>query len=134
MAAVSIDLADLQGDILRAYGNAYAHTAYLFFRIDDAGAGRAWLRALLPRVTTGEPWGDEKPTTTLNLAVTADGLRALGLPDTVLDTFSHEFRAGMPARAETLGDAGPSARTGRPARWAARGPDRRGCPRPRSRG
>ena len=113
MAAVSIDLADLQGDILRAYGNAYAHTAYLFFRIDDAGAGRAWLRALLPRVTTGEPWGDEKPTTTLNLAVTADGLRALGLPDTVLDTFSHEFRAGMPARAETLGDAGPSD----PANW-----------------
>ena len=38
VAAVSIDLADLQGDILRAYGNAYAHTAYLFFRIDDAGA------------------------------------------------------------------------------------------------
>ena len=36
MAAAPIDLADLQGDILRAYGNAYAHTTYLFFRIDDA--------------------------------------------------------------------------------------------------
>ncbi len=110
---MSIDLADLQGDILRAYGNAYAHTAYLFFRVDDAGAGRAWLRALLPRVTTAEPWGSGKPTTTLNLSVTADGLRALGVPDAVLATFSHEFRAGMPARAETLGDAGPSD----PATW-----------------
>jgi Dyp-type peroxidase family len=113
VAGVSIDLADLQGDILRAYGNAYAHTAYLFFRMDDAGAGRAWLRALLPRVTTAEPWGEEKPPTTLNLAVTAEGLRALGLPEAVLGTFSHEFRAGMPARAETLGDAGPSD----PANW-----------------
>ena len=47
VAGASIDLADLQGDILRAYGNAYAHTAYLFFRVDDAGAGRAWLRGLL---------------------------------------------------------------------------------------
>ena len=41
MAGVPIDLADLQGDILRAYGNAYAHTAYVFFRIDDARRGRA---------------------------------------------------------------------------------------------
>ena len=39
VAGVSIDLADLQGDVLRAYGNDYAHTAYLFFRVDDAGAG-----------------------------------------------------------------------------------------------
>ena len=113
VAGVSIDLADLQGDILRAYGNAYAHTAYVFFRVDDPGAGRAWLRGLLPRVTTAEPWGAGKPPTTLNLAVTADGLRALGLPDAVLATFSHEFRAGMAARAATLGDAGPS----EPANW-----------------
>ena len=75
VAGVSIDLADLQGDILRAYGNAYAHTAYVFFRVDDAGAGRAWLRGLLPRVTTAEPWSAGKPQTTLNLAVTAAGLQ-----------------------------------------------------------
>ena len=75
VAGVSIDLADLQGDILRAYGNAYAHTAYVFFRVDDAGAGRAWLRGLLPRVTTAEPWSAGKPQTTLNLAVTAAGVQ-----------------------------------------------------------
>jgi Dyp-type peroxidase family len=112
-AGVSIDLADLQGDILRAYGNAYAHTAYVFFRVDDVGAGRAWLRGLLPRVTTAEPWSDAKPQTTLNLAVTAQGLSALGVPEAVLATFSREFRAGMPARAATLGDTGPSD----PATW-----------------
>jgi Dyp-type peroxidase family len=113
VARATIDLADLQGDILRAYGNAYAHTAYLFFRVEDAGAGRAWLRGLLPRVTTAEPWGDGKPPATLNLAVTAAGVTALGVPDAVLATFSHEFRAGMAARAPTLGDAGPSD----PANW-----------------
>jgi Dyp-type peroxidase family len=111
--AAPFDLADLQGDILRAYGNAYKHTTYLFFRIDDAAAGRAWLRRLLPRVTTAEPWSADKPETTLNLAVTVDGTRALGLPDAVIATFSHEFRAGMAARAPTLGDAGPSG----PDRW-----------------
>jgi Dyp-type peroxidase family len=108
VTAAPFDLADLQGDILRAYGNAYAHTAYIFFRIDDAGAGRAWLRGLLPGVTTAEPWTNGKPETTLNLAVTAEGVTALGVPDAVLATFSHEFRAGMAARAPTLGDAGPS--------------------------
>jgi Dyp-type peroxidase family len=113
VAGTTIDLADLQGDILRAYGNAYAQTAYVFFRIDDAGAGRAWLRGLLPRVTTAEPWTEGKPETTLNLAVTAAGITALGVPDAVLATFSHEFRAGMVARATTLGDAGPSD----PANW-----------------
>ena len=39
MAGVDIDLADLQGDILRAYGNGYAHTAYLFFRVETTPAG-----------------------------------------------------------------------------------------------
>ena len=32
---------------MRAYGNAYAHTTYVFFGIDDAQRGRAWLRRLL---------------------------------------------------------------------------------------
>jgi Dyp-type peroxidase family len=113
VAAAPFDLADLQGDILRAYGNAYAHTTYLFFRVDQADAGRAWLRRLLARVTTAEPWTEGKPEATLNLAVTADGVKALGVPDAVIASFSREFRAGMAARASTLGDAGPSD----PDRW-----------------
>ena len=113
MASAPFDLADLQGDILRAYGNTYACTTYLFFRVDDAGAGRAWLRRLLPRVTTAEPWTAGKPEATLNIAVTAAGVKALGVPEPVIATFSKEFRAGMAARAPTLGDAGPSD----PDRW-----------------
>jgi len=113
VAAAHLDLADLQGDIVRAYGNAYAHTTYVFFRIDDADAGRAWLARLLGRVTTAQPWTEGKPEATLNIAVAAAGVKALGVPDSVLATFSHEFRAGMAARAGTLGDAGASA----PDRW-----------------
>ena len=56
-----IELADLQGDIVRAYGNAYAHTTYVFVGIDDAQSGRAWLRRLLARVTTAAPWTDASP-------------------------------------------------------------------------
>ena len=64
-------------------------------------------------MTTAEPWTEGKPEATLNIAVTAAGVKALGVPDPVIATFSHEFRAGMAARAATLGDAGPSD----PDRW-----------------
>jgi Dyp-type peroxidase family len=42
------------------------------------------------------------------VALTYSGLRTLGVPQASLDTFPAEFRAGMAARAETLGDIGES--------------------------
>ena len=45
----------------------------------------------------------------MNVAFTFAGLRALGLPDDVLASFPEAFREGMAARAEQLGDRGPSA-------------------------
>ncbi len=109
-AAPRIDLRDLQGDILRAYGNDYDHTSYAFVRIDcEPEQARAWFAGLLDHVTTAEPWKDGKPLTTLNVAVTANGLKALGVSDEVVGTFSKEFREGMAARATRLGDVGPSA-------------------------
>ncbi len=109
MATPRIDLGDLQGDILRAYGNAYDHTSYAFVHIGCAPEqGRAWFAGLLDHVTTAEPWKEGKPLTTLNVAVTANGLKALGVSKDVVDTFSSEFRAGMAKRAKDLGDVGPS--------------------------
>lgn len=99
------DLADIQGDILRAYGNAYDCTSYVFVRLEDAGRGRSWLRGLLDRVTTAVPWTGPKPDTTLNVAFTCAGLTALGV---ATGSFSEEFRAGMAGRARLLGDVGPS--------------------------
>jgi Dyp-type peroxidase family len=110
MSSVELDLADIQGDILRAYGNSYDCTSYAFVRIDGEPArAREWFAGLSGHVTTAEPWREGKPLTTLNVALTAAGLRALGVPEEMVRTFAVEFRAGMSARAKLLGDTGPSA-------------------------
>jgi len=104
-----LELADIQGDILRAYGNAYDCTSYAFVQIDcEPEQARAWFAGLLDHVTTAAPW-TEKPLTTLNVALTTGGLAALGVSEDAIGSFSHEFRQGMAARAELLGDSGPSA-------------------------
>ncbi len=111
-ARTQVDLRDLQGDILRAYGNAYDHTSYAFVHLDcPPEQAREWFSGLLEHVTTAELWPegkDNKPLTTLNVAVTAPGLRALGVSETVVESFSKEFKEGMAKRAERLGDVGPS--------------------------
>lgn len=114
MTAVDVDLADLQGDVLRAYGNAYAFTSYAFLHVDGTvEQARRWFATVVDHVTTAEPWpAGHKPATTLNVALTAGGLRALGVSDDVLDSFSREFREGMASRAELLGDTGPSSPDG----------------------
>jgi len=99
-----LDVRDVQGNVLRGYGFPFA--AYLWLKVGDAAAGRAWLGRLLPRVTTAEPWGAAKPATTINVAVTYAGLVALEVPAVLLDGFAQEFREGMAARAGELRDAG----------------------------
>ena len=51
--------------------------------------------------------------TSVTVAFTYQGLRALGVPPTSLDSFAPEFRQGMAARAAHLGDVGESS----PAAW-----------------
>jgi Dyp-type peroxidase family len=107
-----MDEADIQGDILRAYGNAYDCTSYAFVHLEcPPEQARAWFSGLLDHVTTAAPWTGPKPITTLNVAVTAAGLKALGVSDVVIGTFSREFREGMchPDRLRALGDVGESA-------------------------
>ncbi len=105
--AAEVDLADIQGNVLRGYTHRAA--AYLFLRIEDPGRARALLGRILPRVATAEPWQGQGPETPLVLAFTYAGLAALHLPDEVLRSFPDEFREGMAARADRLGDRGPSA-------------------------
>jgi Dyp-type peroxidase family len=106
---LQIDLGDLQGDILRAYGNDYACTSYTFVQIACPPAqAQAWLAGLIEHVTTALPWTDGKPATTLNVALTAAGLAALGVPTAVLGSFAAEFADGMAKRAGQLGDVADS--------------------------
>ena len=110
----AVDQADLQGNILCGYGNDFAHGLYAFIHIADGLAARRLLAKLAPWLTNAVPWDRaEKPNATLNVALTFEGLAALGLSDRALGTFPDDFRAGMEARAALLGDAG----TNHPEHW-----------------
>ena len=84
MTAV-LDLADIQGGILRAYGRqGFPKARYLFFTIRDAARGRAFVEALRPKVTTAARWKNpergEPLVRTRNPRV-KDVVRAEGAPD-----------------------------------------------------
>ncbi|MFN2308307.1 MAG: Dyp-type peroxidase [Gammaproteobacteria bacterium] len=77
---------------------------FLLLEIVDPAAARDWL-ARAP-VSTAE-WTASPPDTALQVALTADGLRALGLDEGLLDGFSEAFIAGMvseTSRSRRLGD------------------------------
>jgi deferrochelatase/peroxidase EfeB len=121
-----LDLADIQGNILRGY--AFPHARHFALGIGDAGKAREYVHSLLPgesgtgpAVTTAEEW-NEKPAECLNLGITFEGLGELGVPQGVLDAFPEAFQQGPAARGSEdpdyghglgLGDVGDSA----PANW-----------------
>src|SRR6478672_10834545 len=88
---------------------------YEFLSFDTPAGGRAWLIELLEKVQSA---ADVQATVDgsdrwVTLAFTWNGLRALGVPEESLATFPDEFREGMAARADILGDIGAAA----PERW-----------------
>ena len=80
----------------------------LRFTFDDASQGRQWLSGLIDKVGRGRSVDLAKPPDSrwVTVAFTWNGLRALGVDDASLATFPEEFRQGMVARAEVLGDTG----------------------------
>ena len=108
-----LDLSDVQGVVVRGY--KMPHARHLLVRVDQLPVARALLGSLVdgtpgrPQVTRATSWTD-KPDATLTVALTAEGLAALGV---ALDTFPVEFTQGAVARAGIVGDVGPSA----PAHW-----------------
>jgi Dyp-type peroxidase family len=102
-----VDKADLQGNILCGYGRKYAHGLFLFFRIEAPRPFARWLRGRIDDITKAARW-EQNPRSTLNAALTFEGLAAMGLPDDLLCTFPEDIRQGMKARSERLGDTGES--------------------------
>lgn len=106
-ASARLESEDIQSGIIRARPSPYA-AAYLMFRIDDGKAGRELMRragsvvasAADPRSPVGDAWA--------TVALTFQGLRALGVPQDSLDSFAPEFQQGMAARASELRDTGES--------------------------
>jgi deferrochelatase/peroxidase EfeB len=108
---------DVQAIVLQGYGKLRG-AAYVLLEVVDAAAARAWLEGVVPEVTTGS----ERPSgRAVNVAFTAAGLAAMGVPPHVVGGFSLEFCEGMTSehRSRLLGDQGDAA----PSRWAWGGPN-----------
>jgi Dyp-type peroxidase family len=113
---VTIELADVQGLILRGYTMPVVR--HFGLSVHTVGAARGFLGALaggdpdVPAVTTAAPWV-VKPDSCVNLGVTYPGLVALEVPSQHLASFPAEYAQGAARRAEIVGDTGASA----PAHW-----------------
>jgi len=114
--ADALELADIQGLVARGFGNLRA-CRFLGLVVEDPAASRRWLGQLADEVTPAQ----ERPgDSSVQVAFTSSGLRAVGLPAEVIDRFSVEFVEGMvaPHRSRFLGDLEEHAPEG----WAWGGP------------
>lgn len=84
---------------------------YEFLSFAEPTGGRAWLSELIDRVDSAAAAMSSMDSSDrwITLAFTWNGLRALGLGEDSLATFPDEFREGMAARADILGDTGRNA-------------------------
>ena len=106
-AETGLELADIQSGVLRPRPTPYAAT-YIVFRIDDRKAGRELMRRASAVVTSAANPTSPVADTWVSVALTFQGLRALGVPAESLDSLAWEFRQGMAARAKELGDTDES--------------------------
>jgi Dyp-type peroxidase family len=115
--AVALDLADIQGNILGAYGKlGFPKGRFITLHVDDPAEGRKFVTAVLPWVTTALRWPSRRaepregavpvprPDVAVNIAFSWYGLVALGIPTRTLRGMPDEFIDGMMERAPMLGD------------------------------
>jgi deferrochelatase/peroxidase EfeB len=107
MTPSPVDFRDVQGLVRFGYKHLKA-ARYVVLGVKDRRAACAWLRQA--RVTNAE-FVQPPPPEALHLALSAAGLEALGVPDSVRAAFSPEFLGGMAEanRARRLGDVGANA-------------------------
>src|SRR5258706_6819604 len=101
-------LNDIQRGVLRPRPTPYAGT-YIMLRIDDRAAGHELLKRLTPAIASASDLTSHAGDAWVAVALSYHGLKALGIPQASLDSFSPEFQQGMAARAAELGDVGESA-------------------------
>ncbi|MGH3778108.1 MAG: Dyp-type peroxidase [Pseudonocardiaceae bacterium] len=108
---VAVDLADVQGLILRGYTMPVGR--YMGLNVREPRAARTFLAKLagsdpdIPAVTTAQPWA-VKPECCVNLGIAFGGLAALGLSQASLDSFPSDYAQGAIQRAADVGDVGTS--------------------------
>ena len=108
-----LELDDIQHFLIERPRALVARYEFLTFRRPESG--RAWLAGIIEKVGTAQAVraASETEMRWVTVAFTWNGLRALGVDEASLDTFPEEFRQGMAARAEVLGDTG----TNHPDHW-----------------
>src|SRR6476619_1270742 len=81
---------------------------YVFLSFRNPASGRAWLSGLADTVRSATAVESSIAASQrwVTVAFTWNGLRALGLDEASLASFPEEFKQGMVARAEMLGDTG----------------------------
>src|SRR5437016_2258445 len=81
---------------------------YEFLSFQDPADGRKWLASIQKKIQSAEQMQTslEKNKRWVSIAFTWNGLQALGVDKNSLATFPEEFKQGMVARAEILGDTG----------------------------
>jgi Dyp-type peroxidase family len=101
-----LELDDIQHFLLTRPRAMAARYGFLTFR--KAAEARAWLAGIIDKVGTGKTVaaGTAVDARWVTVAFTWNGLRALGVDEASLATFPEEFRQGMAARGEVLGDTG----------------------------
>jgi deferrochelatase/peroxidase EfeB len=118
--ALKLDLADIQGNVLIAYGRLgfpKARSVLLHINNGQAAKARDFLEELRGKITTAEFWPSsktaklpaeavtaERPDVAINVAFTFSGLLALGVPVRTLRGLPDEFQQGMLQRADILRD------------------------------
>ncbi|MDQ6837444.1 MAG: Dyp-type peroxidase [Actinomycetota bacterium] len=117
--ASTLDIADMQGLVARAFGQLSV-ARYLLLGVTDAASARRWLASVIDDVSTAADRPDNDTTPCLNVAFTWAGLRALGLSPDALATFPRPLQEGMVTdhRSRILGDDGVN----EPGSWRWGGP------------
>ena len=100
----TLELHEIQATALRYRPEPYYGT-HILMHIDDARSGRELLRRLAPHVASAADWWNAGEAW-IAVAISYDGLVALGAPQELLQSFPEAFRAGMAARADQLLDRG----------------------------
>ncbi|HEY5706558.1 MAG TPA: hypothetical protein VIS96_13400 [Terrimicrobiaceae bacterium] len=115
-AYYGVDYRDVQGLVRFGYGKLKG-ARYALAKIKNLEAARSWL---LSAPITSAVEMKPAPSTALQVAFTAEGLTALRVPNSVIESFSHEFVSGMTeeSRSRRLGDVGDNA----PSKWRWGGP------------
>lgn len=109
----SLELQDIQGNIVKAYGRyGFPLARYVFYSVNNAEKGRKFVQNVTPLVTTSVPWAESSPVkipdVAVNIAFTYQGLWHLDVAEQTLHEFSDEFSMGMKARRDIIGDTGPN--------------------------